>query len=277
MTIKNIFASLILALFFFFVVEILEALLGDGVMQTVVTLGVIFLLGLAFSKSKRYQRLITRYFEWGFARRGKTGEISLPRAGATLSLPPGFLFFDVDSHPDVFDTYCSSGSREDVYGLIVAHTDMPLAMSWLAFLFYEDIGYVPLSFDPSSAQKPVPGVPSPLSGRLAPGLWCDQQRDTIYLISEYVEGSKGTRTPVLQSWILGRRGILRIVSWAGSAEEVESLDTVVSLTQRTKFSEGSRHSDFDSTGDVKASYNLEELLRDAEFEDYTAKRGMESA
>lgn len=208
----------------------------------------------------------------------RSGEISVPQAGARFRLGSGFRYLEQDDARKVLEQLWGNPPDTDVLGMVVP-TAQPLESddSWAVVVTYSDDGYVSDedaaktdydkllkemksgAEDENEARRKAGYETVALVGWAVPPRY-DSASKKLYWAKELdFEGSK-QHTLNYDIRVLGRRGYLSLNAVSGMSELATVQSGMQQLLPMTEFDTGSRYADYDASSDKLAAYGIAALI-----------------
>ncbi|HEX7026671.1 MAG TPA: DUF2167 domain-containing protein [Gammaproteobacteria bacterium] len=208
----------------------------------------------------------------------QTGEIKLPRAGATLNVPEDFYYLNAQDAETVLVDVWGNPPGQETLGMLFPAGMTPFdADAWAVTLDYEEDGYVSdadaheidyaelliqmkEATQAASEEMQKQGYDSmELVGWAAPPYY-DAASHKLHWAKELKFGRHETNTLNYNIRVLGRKGVLvlNFVAGMNQKEMIETkLDTVLALADSDA---GARYADFNPDIDKVAAYGLGALV-----------------
>ncbi len=208
------------------------------------------------------------------------GEIKLPEAKATLSVPAGFYFLNAaDARKVLVDSWGNPPeTATGLLGMLFPASMTPLdADSWGATITYLDEGYVAdddaksLDYDAMLAsmkestfagneERTKAGYdPITLIGWASPPYY-DQPQHKLHWAKELKFGTADVNTVNYDVRVLGRLGVLEL-SFITDMNQLTAVKAAMpDVLAMTSFDAGTRYEDFDSSIDKVAGYGIAALI-----------------
>ena len=208
------------------------------------------------------------------------GEIKLPEAKATLSVPAGFYFLNAaDARKVLVDSWGNPPSLADgVLGMLFPSSMTPLdSDSWGATITYLNEGYVAdddakiTDFDAmlsdmkestlaGNEERTKAGYdPIKLIGWASPPYY-DQPQHKLHWAKELKFGTAEVHTVNYDVRELGRLGVIEL-SFITDVNHLTAVKAAMpNVLAMTSFDQGSRYEDFDSSIDKVAGYGIAALI-----------------
>lgn len=205
------------------------------------------------------------------------GEISLPSAGAALTLPDDFYYLNSKDAQTVLEKAWRNPPDSDILGMIFANDTHAYNSEYAVVITFDKSGYVSdedaSELDFSKMLKTMQKDTKAASkARVAEGYgpiellgWADtpnydQANNRLSWAKSLRFGEAGTNTLNYNLRFLGRRGVLEF----NYVAEEAALETIKSsmpmMIQMANFTEGNRYTDFNATTDKVASYGVAGLI-----------------
>lgn len=208
------------------------------------------------------------------------GEIKLPEAEATLTVPAGFYFLDAaDARKVLVDSWGNPPSLADgVLGMLFPSSMTPLDTdSWGATITYLNEGYVAdddaksVDYDAMLSDMKVSTLagneertkagydPITLIGWASPPYY-DQPQHKLHWARELKFGTADVNTVNYDVRVLGRLGVIEL-SFITDVNHLTAVKAAMpDVLAMASFDQGSRYEDFDSSIDKVAGYGIAALI-----------------
>lgn len=208
----------------------------------------------------------------------KHGDITLDKAGATLSVPDDFFYLDpADTEKILVELWGNPPSDPTLGMLFPVQESDTHGSDWGAVIEYEADGYVSdkdahkIDYDDllhdmqkdvaeSSKERVRMGYdPIQLIGWASPPYY-DATNKKLHWAQEIKFGDDDLHTLNYNIRILGRKGVL-VLNFIADMEQKDIIDSNIdSVLAMAEFSEGSRYSDFNPDFDKVAAYGIGGLI-----------------
>jgi uncharacterized membrane-anchored protein len=208
----------------------------------------------------------------------RSGEISVPQAGAHFKLDRDFRYLEQDDARKVLEQLWGNPPDSDVLGMVVP-TAQPLDHedSWAVVVTYSDDGYVSdedaakINYDKllkemksgaedeNEERKKAGYETVNLVGWAVPPRY-DIANKKLYWAKELDFQGSQQHTLNYDIRVLGRRGYLSLNAVSGMTELATVQTGMQQLLPMTEFDSGSRYADYDASTDKLAAYGIAALI-----------------